>query len=277
VGEGGHAQAILEAGAPGCRVLGMDRDPEALATATRRLEHFENRTVLENASYADAVELAERHGFLPLHGVLMDLGLSSMQLERGERGFSFQRDGPLDMRFDPSEGITAEGVVNGHTEGELVRVLSDLGQEPKARRISRAIVKGRPVRTTGELARLIEAAVGRGRSRIHPATRTFQALRIFVNRELEGLEDSINNVIQLLGPGGRVCVISYQSLEARLVKSAFRRAASDCICPPGMPECRCQHQATVRLITKKPIAPSPEEVRRNPRSRSAHLRVAEHI
>lgn len=277
VGEGGHAEAILEAGEPGCRVLGLDLDPQAIETAAKRLQHFDNRTVLVNAGYQDAPALAERHGFLPLHGVLMDLGLSSLHLERAERGFSFQREGPLDMRFSPEAEPTAEDVVNRYSEAELARVIAEYGQEPRARRVAGAIVRGRPVRTTLDLARLIEAAVGRGRKRIHPATRTFQALRIEVNQELRGLQESIDQVIQLLGPGGRVCVISYHSLEARLVKDALRRAASDCVCPPGTPECRCEHRATVRLITKKPITPSSEEVRRNPRSRSAHLRVAEHI
>ncbi len=277
VGEGGHAEAILEAGAPGCRVLGLDLDPQAIETATERLKHFENRMILVNAGYQDATELAERHGFLPLHGVLMDLGLSSLHLEQAERGFSFQREGPLDMRFSPESDLTAEDVVNRYSEAELARIIAEYGQEPRARRVAGAIVKGRPVRTTLELARLVESAVGRGRRRIHPATRTFQALRIEVNQELRGLENSIDRAIDLLDFGQRICIISYHSLEAKLVKDALKRAASDCICPPGTPECRCRHRATVRLITKKPIAPSDEEVRINPRTRSAHLRVAEHI
>lgn len=252
-------------------------DPQAIETATERLKHFENRMILVNAGYQDATELAERHGFLPLHGVLMDLGLSSLHLEQAERGFSFQREGPLDMRFSPESDLTAEDVVNRYSEAELARIIAEYGQEPRARRVAGAIVKGRPVRTTLELARLVESAVGRGRRRIHPATKTFQALRIEVNQELRGLENSIDRAIDLLDFGQRICIISYHSLEAKLVKDALKRAASDCICPPGTPECRCQHRATVRLITKKPIAPSDEEVRINPRTRSAHLRVAEHI
>jgi 16S rRNA (cytosine1402-N4)-methyltransferase len=277
VGEGGHALAILEAGAPGCRLLGLDVDPQALETARERLKHLQNRVALAKASYVNATVLAERHGFLPLTGALMDLGISSQQLEHGERGFSFQRDGPLDMRFDPEGDITAEDIVNRSSEGELTRVIAEYGEEPRARRISRAIVRARPIRTTAHLARVVEGAVVGGRGRTHKATRTFQAIRIAVNNEIENLEVSINRVIQLLGPGGRLCVISYMSLEDRVVKQALRQASSGCICPPGIPECRCQRQPTVRLITKKPITPSLEEVQRNPRSRSGRLRVAERL
>ena len=275
VGEGGHAEAILGAGKPGCRVLGLDLDPRAIVAAGKRPQHTDNRIVLVNASYAEAPAFAEEYGFLPLDGALFDCGLSSMQLDEAERGFSF-REGPLDMRFSPSGEVTAEALVNRTPEGELARIIAEYGQEPRARRISRAIVRGRPLTSTRELAELIGRTVGR-RGRIHPATRSFQALRIATNRELETLQAGINHVIPLLGPGARLCVITYHSLEARLVKESFRRAASDCICPPGSPVCRCEHEPSLRMVTKKSIAPSVAELRRNPRSRSARLRVAERL
>ena len=277
VGEGGHAQAILEAGAPGCRLLGLDADPRALETARVRLGPYGERATLVHGSYAAVEEVARRWGFLGADGVLMDLGLSSLQLEGEERGFSFRVDAPLDMRFDPTRGRTAEEILNRATEADLTAIIGRYGEERQARRISRAIVEGRPVRTSGELAALVERVVGRRRGRLHPATRTFQAIRMAVNEELENLEQGLNQVIKLLGPGGRLAVISYHSLEHRLVKGALKRASPRCICPPRTPVCVCGHVPEVRLITKKPITPSLGEVRHNPRSRSARLRVAEHV
>ena len=277
VGEGGHAQAILEAGAPGCHLMGLDVDPKALAVARARLAPYGRRAVLVQGSYADLGELARRHGFPAPQGVLMDLGLSSLQLEGEERGFSFRSDAPLDMRFNPQQHLTAADIVNGSTAEELARIISRYGEERRAWRIARAIVSRRPIGSTVELAGLVERAVGGRRGHLHPATRTFQALRMAVNSESEHLEQGLNEVIKLLGPGGRLAVLSYHSLDDRLVKGALRRASATCICPPRTPACICGHTPEVRLVTKRPITPSAEEVHRNPRSRSARLRVAEQL
>ena len=257
VGEGGHTEAILSA-VPGCRVLGLDRDPSALATARDRLAPFGDSVRLVNASYAFMVEEAQEHGFFPANGVLMDLGISSLQLAEEGRGFSFQRDDPLDMRFGPEGETLAEDVVNHYSERALTRVLQEYGEEPRARRISNAIVRKRPLRTTGELAKVIEEALGR-RGRIHPATRTFQAIRIEVNQEIRTLQTGLAAAIEVLKPGGKLVVISYHSLEDREVKVAMRESP------------------VLKVITKKPIPTSQEEVRVNPRSRSARMRVSERL
>jgi len=257
VGEGGHTEAILSA-VPGCRVLGLDRDPSALATARDRLAPFGDSVRLVNASYAFMVEEAQEHGFFPANGVLMDLGISSLQLAEEGRGFSFQRDDPLDMRFGPEGETLAEDVVNHYSERALTRVLQEYGEEPRARRISNAIVRKRPLRTTGELAKVIEEALGR-RGRIHPATRTFQAIRIEVNQEMRTLQTGLAAAIEVLKPGGKLVVISYHSLEDREVKVAMRESP------------------VLKVITKKPIPTSQEEVRVNPRSRSARMRVSERL
>lgn len=257
VGEGGHTEAILSA-VPGCRVLGLDRDPSALATARDRLASFGGRVRLVNTSYAFMTEEAKDHGFFPADGILMDLGISSLQLAEEGRGFSFQRDDPLDMRFGPEEETLAEDVVNHYSERALVRVLQEYGEEPRAKRISNAIVRKRPLRTTGELAKVIEEALGR-RGRIHPATRTFQAIRIEVNQEMRTLQTGLAAAIEILKPGGKLVVISYHSLEDREVKVTMRESP------------------VLRVITKKPIPTSQEEVRVNPRSRSARMRVSERL
>ena len=257
VGEGGHTVAILNA-APDCVVIGLDRDPSALAIAQERLAGFGDRVHLVNASYTT---LAEQGQFLedrPVTGVLLDLGLSSLQLEDGERGFSFLRDGPLDMRFGPDEKFTADDVVNHFAERDLVRLLFEFGEEPRARRIARAIVQRRPIRGTAHLAEVVEGTLGR-RGRIHPATRTFQGIRIEVNQELQALKTVLSAAAETLQPGGRLVVISYHSLEDRLVKTTLREST------------------VLRVLTKKPISPSQEEVAYNPRSRSARMRAAERL
>ncbi len=257
VGEGGHTEAILNA-VPGCRVLGLDRDPSALATARDRLASFGSQARLANASYASIVEQAKEHGFFPADGVLMDLGISSLQLAEEGRGFSFQRDDPLDMRFGPEGETLAEDVVNHYSERALVRILQEYGEEPRSRRIANAIVRKRPLRTTGELAKVVEEALG-GRGRIHPATRTFQAIRIEVNQEMKTLQTGLAAATEVLRPGGKLVAISYHSLEDREVKVAMRESPM------------------LKVITKKPIPPSLEEVRVNPRSRSARMRVSERL
>jgi 16S rRNA (cytosine1402-N4)-methyltransferase len=280
VGEGGHALALLQASAPRGVVLGVDRDPRSLARATRRLEQYGERFIPVPGNYADMVELARASGLTQADGVLLDLGFSSRQVQSPGYGFSFQRDEPLDMRFDPQrQTLTAEHIVNTYSQEELSQLLFQYGEEPRARSIARAIVRSRPVNTTGELAELIArtAGAGRGGRRIHPATRTFQALRIAVNDELTYLAAGLLAAIQLLGPGGRLVVISYHSLEDRLVKHTLARESAGCICPAELPDCVCQHQPTLRIINRRIIRPGDEEVAANPRSRSARMRAAERI
>jgi 16S rRNA (cytosine1402-N4)-methyltransferase len=215
-------------------------------------------------------------GFEQVDGILMDLGLSSRQLADAQRGFSFSQEGPLDMRLDPTTGPTAADLVNSLNESELARILWEYGEERHARRIARRIVASRPIGSSGQLADLVARTVGR-REKIHPATRTFQALRIAVNQELTALDEALPQARDLLRPGGRLAVIAFHSLEDRLVKRFYRRESSDCVCPPEAPFCVCEHEATLRLVTRKPIRPTESEIEQNPRSRSARLRVAERL
>lgn len=276
VGGGGHARSILAASSPPGRVLGLDRDPDALAAAAEQLSEYAHRLKLVHASFANLKETARANGFVPADGVLFDLGLSSLQLADEKRGFSFTADGPLDMRFDPSSGgPTAADLVNQLSAEALAEILYRYGEERQSRRIARAIVDERPLETTGDLVRVIESTVGPRRGRLHPATLTFQALRIAVNEELTALEAALPQAVQILAPGGRLAVIAFHSLEDRLVKRFMRRESKDCICPPELPICTCDHQASLNVITRKPIRPAEQEVSANPRSRSARLRVAE--
>ncbi|MGQ9786293.1 MAG: 16S rRNA (cytosine(1402)-N(4))-methyltransferase RsmH [Anaerolineae bacterium] len=278
IGTGGHAQAILEATAPDGRLLGLDADPFALEVARRNLKIYGDRAYLVHANFVDLADVARRCGFFPVHGVLLDLGVSSLQLETAERGFSFQTEGPLDMRYDPRSTITACTLVNNLSEEELAELLHRFGEERHSRAIARAIRQARPITTTMQLAEVVTRAVGGRRgARLHPATRTFQALRIAVNNELEALARVLPSAVSLLAPGGRLAVISFHSLEDRIVKEFFVREAKDCICPPtSYPmQCTCGHRATLRIITKKPIVASLEEIKMNVRARSAKLRVAE--
>jgi 16S rRNA (cytosine1402-N4)-methyltransferase len=284
VGAGGHAEALLEASAPDGQVLALDADADALALARARLHRFGGRVVLVHRNFADlAAVLSERH-VGGVEGILFDLGVSSMQLDRAARGFSFTADGPLDMRMDRGRGATAADLVNGLPERELSRILFEYGEEPRSRRIARSIVARRteaPFRSTADLARVIAAAAaaagGDHARRIHPATRAFQALRIAVNDELRGLAGALPAALEALAPGGRLAVISFHSLEDRIVKRFFQGKTGRCTCPPGLPVCVCGAQARVRLLSKKPVVPGPAEVARNPRSRSAKLRVAEKL
>jgi len=276
VGTGGHALGILEASAPDGQLLGIDVDPEALAVAQERLSPFGARVTLVQGNFAALTALAQGHGFDSVDGILFDLGLSSLHLASPQRGFSFQVEGPLDMRFDPSQETTAADLVNTLPEEDLVALLRRYGEEPRARHIARAIVEHRPIVSTRQLADLIQQVVG-SRGRIHPATRTFQALRIVTNDELGALEKALPQAVELLRPRGRLAVIAFHSLEDRLVKQFFLRESRDCICPPEVPVCVCGHRATLHLVTRKPIRPSAEEVQRNRRSRSARLRIAEKV
>lgn len=278
VGTGGHAAAILRASQPGGVLLGVDIDREALEIAAERLREFGDSVRLVEGSYTDVARICRELDFVPVHGVLFDLGLSSLQVEEARRGFSFQREGPLDMRFSPEQPATAAHIVNTWSEREIAELLWEYGEEPAARRIARAIVGARPLRTTADLAKAVEQAVGRrAGSRTHPATRTFQALRIAVNQELVNLATALPQAHGLLGFGSRLVVISYHSLEDRIVKQYIQRESRDCICPPGLPVCACGHVRTLRPVARGPITPRPEEVAANPRARSAKLRAAEVI
>lgn len=273
VGAGGHAEGILAASEPCGQLLGIDVDPQAVALARKRLETFGDRVTLVQGNFSQLTSIASAQGFTQVEGVLFDLGMSSMQLAAPERGFSFQHDGPLDMRMDPSGPTTAAELVNEGAEKDLVDVLWRYGQERQARRIARAIVRARPLCSTMQLATLIEGVVRR-RKRIHPATKTFQALRIAVNEELSALTEALPQALDLLVPGGRMAAISFHSLEDRIVKQFFQREARDCLCPPELPECACGHIARLCILTRHPIRPSEQEVVSNPRSRSARLRIA---
>ncbi len=276
LGGGGHALAILEHSSPGGQLLGIDADPGAIEVARDRLNAYRDSILLVNDNFANLQAICVKHDFFPVHGILLDLGLSSRQLNGDGRGFSFKHDAPLDMRFSPSQEITAADIVNTYSEAELAHLIKTYGEEGYNRRIARRIVSERPIKSTLHLARAIERVIGR-RSKLHPATKTFQALRIAVNRELENLEAALKQAIELLGFEGRLVVISYHSLEDRIVKQFMHREAKGCICPPGTPVCVCGHKPRLKLIKRGVITPSPLEIQRNPRSRSAKLRVAEHV
>ena len=277
VGGGGHAEAVLEAASPGGLLLGIDADPNALRLAHARLARFGDATLLAEANFRDVATICRARGFAPVHGVLFDLGLSSLQLADEARGFSFQIEAPLDMRLNPQQTLTAADIVNTYPEPELAALLWRYGQERHSRSIARRIVRERPLSTTLELARAAQKAAEHRRSRIHPATRTFQAIRIAVNAELENLTLALDQAGELLGYGGRLVVISYHSLEDAIVKNFLRREARDCICLPDTPVCICGHKATLRPVTPTALRPRPTEVALNPRSRSARLRAAERL
>jgi 16S rRNA (cytosine1402-N4)-methyltransferase len=276
-GEGGHSLAILNAVTPTPLVLSIDIDDEALEAAAERIGGFAGNSILLKASYSDLEAVAAGTGFTNADGILLDLGLSSLQLDKGERGFSFRHEAPLDMRFDTTQVLSADTIVNGYAEAGLADIIYRLGEERRSRRIARAIVNNRPVRTTKQLAEIVSGSVGRRRGRIHPATRTFQAIRIAVNNEFGNIHKGLEGAVDTLGIGGRLAVISYHSLEDRIVKNALRFMASDCVCPPSVPRCVCEHEPIVRIINRRVIKPSREEVSANPRSRSARLRIAERI
>ncbi len=277
LGGGGHAQAILEHSSPGGQLLGIDADPEAIEASTERLKLFKKSILLVNENFANLRDICIRYDFFPVHGILFDLGLSSLQLDEGGRGFSFQHDAPLDMRFNPAQKTSAADIVNNSSEAELSGLLRKYGEEIHSRQIARRVIQKRPIQTTGELAHIIEQAVGGRRGKIHPATRTFQALRISVNNEVQNLESALKQAISLLGFGGRLAVISYHSLEDRIVKQLLQRESRDCICPPEAMQCVCGHKASLKIITRKIIYPSLAEIEMNPRSRSAKLRAAERV
>jgi len=281
IGAGGHARGILEACAPQGRLLGLDVDPQALALARENLAPYAARLTLVQASYHRLLEVMHDLGWEAVDGILLDLGVSSMQLETAERGFSFLQDAPLDMRFNPEVGPSAAQLINSLSQAELAEILFRYGEEPRARRIARMIVQARPLTRTRQLAEIVQRAYAghpradARRPRTHPATRTFQALRIAVNEELAILEAALPNAVTALRPGGRLAVISFHSLEDRLVKEFIRRESGHRLHPPYERLYEQERKATLRAITPKPITPGAEEIRRNPRARSAKLRVAE--
>ena len=277
LGGGGHAMAIIQASAPGGQLLGIDADPEAIRAAAINLSRYTDSVLLVNDNFVNIDTICHHYDFYPVHGILLDLGLSSMQLFDDPRGFSFQYEAALDMRFNPKQEVTAADIVNNYSEVDLAQLIRKYGEEPHSFKIARRIVQSRPVNTTTQLAAIVADAVGGRKGRIHPATRTFQALRIAVNEELEHLEETLDKAIDLLGIGGRLVVISYHSLEDRIVKQFLAKESRDCICPPSIPVCQCKHVASFRLINKKVITPSEAELDENPRSRSARMRIAERI
>jgi len=263
VGEGGHSRAILEASSPGGRLLGIDLDPQALETAEENLRAFRDLIVLTNDNFSNLSRIAKEQELDSVDGILFDLGLSSLQLEGESRGFSFRADEPLDMRFDPRQEVTAWEIINHYSEKDITRIISTYGEERRADRIAREILENRPIDTSLQFAQVVSRAIRRPWGRTHPATRTFQAIRVEVNRELETLEIALKQAIPLLKRGGRLVIICYHSLEDRLVKNFFRQESREV--------------KSIRLINKKIISPSHEEVRTNHRSRSARMRVAERI
>ena len=277
LGAGGHARGILEACAPGGRLLGLDVDPQALALARETLAPYGERATLVQASYETLAAQLSALGWDAVDGVVLDLGASSMQFDRPERGFSFLQDGPLDMRFGPSAPTSAADLVNGLDESELADLIFRYGEERDSRKIARAIVRARPLHTTRELAAVIQAASPRRGDRIHPATRTFQALRIAVNEELAAVENTLPQAVAALRSGGRLAVISFHSLEDRIVKDFLREQSQEHVNPPYERLYEVERKAVVKLITRKPLTASEEETRDNPRARSAKLRVAEKL
>jgi 16S rRNA (cytosine1402-N4)-methyltransferase len=284
LGGGGHTERILEATSPDGRLLGLDADPAAIARVEAGLRgRFGDRLVLRQADFRDLAAVAPAAGFGAVDGCLFDLGLSSFQLADRERGFGFRTGGPLDMRFDPSRGVPASELLASLDAAELTALFRRYGEEPKAPRIARAIVDARrvaPVATAEELAALVELVVPpnpRLRRRIHPATRVFQALRIAVNEELDALIAGLAAALDLLRPGGRLVVLSYHSLEDRIVKRFFQAERRGCVCPPELPVCVCGRSPRLRLVTNPSLTPTATEIATNPRARSARLRAAERL
>lgn len=275
VGGAGHTLSILERILPGGFLVGIDRDGAAINTANDRLAVYKGSFSLVRGNYADLKPILAELGVGGVDSVLMDLGVSSFQLDEASRGFSFRQNAPLDMRMDERQSFSAHDLVNSYDENKLEKVLREYGEERWARRIAKFIIDNRPIESTLELEEVIKNAIPRAARQgdDHPARRTFQGIRIEVNKELELLQGSIESAVEVLKPGGRLCVITFHSLEDRIVKNTFKRLAGFCDCPPEYPVCSCDSQKLIKILTKKPIIPGNEELNRNPRSRSAKLRV----
>ena len=280
LGGAGHSFEIAKRLDAGGRLIGIDRDDNAIAAATKRLEPYKDRVTIVRDNYLNTLDILDTLGIKTIDGMLLDLGVSSHQFDEGERGFSYREDAPLDMRMDRRDELTAFEVVNGYSEQELFRIIRDYGEDSFAKNIAKHIVRARsekPIETTFELADVIKAAIparvreGKG----HPAKKTFQAIRIEVNSELDILKDSINGLIDVLKPGGRLCIISFHSLEDKIVKNAFRTAEDPCICPKDFPVCVCGRKSKGKVITRKAVTAGVEELEMNNRAHSAKLRVFE--
>ncbi|MCI6811396.1 MAG: 16S rRNA (cytosine(1402)-N(4))-methyltransferase RsmH [Lachnospiraceae bacterium] len=279
LGGGGHTFEICKRLTSG-RVIGIDQDEAAIQAAGERLKAFEDKVTIVRSNYSDLKSILEQQHIQKADGIILDLGVSSYQLDNAERGFSYQSDSLLDMRMDRRQTLTAREIVNGYSEMELYRIIRDYGEDQFAKNIAKHIVQARkekPIETTGQLNEVIKAAIPAKIRAVggHPSKRTFQAIRIECNRELEVLKDSLEDMIELLSPQGRLCIITFHSLEDRIVKTMFRRNENPCICPPHFPACVCGLQARGRVITRKPILPSEEEMQENSRSKSAKLRIFE--
>ena len=279
LGGGGHALAILEASSPDGRLIGFDRDTEAIKRSEEVLKKYKSRVTIIHSNFKELGSALSARGVRSVDGILADLGVSSSQLDKAERGFSFMRQGPLDMRMDQSSGERASELLARLSVDEVSFILKTYGEERWARLIAVAIKERDEIKTTSELAELVEKVVPRKfhPKKIHVATRTFQALRIAVNEELVGLEEFLATSADSLKKGGRIAVISFHSLEDRVVKHSFKALSKGCICPPDLPYCRCNKEQILRIITKKAVLPSEDEIKVNPRSRSARLRVAERL
>jgi 16S rRNA (cytosine1402-N4)-methyltransferase len=275
LGAGGHTEAVFRSAQPGGRVLALDTDSGSIERAVARFAPYQG-IVIQHGNFRDLERHAAAQGFSAVDGVVMDLGWSSEQLSTG-RGFGFTEDAPLDMRYDTTQPLTAGAVVNRYPEAELARLLLTCGEEPRARQIARAIARARPIATARQLAEVAAASAGYHGGRIHPATRVFQAIRMEVNQELQSLAAALPQAVRLLAPGGRIAVISFHSLEDRVVKRTIHEMARGCICPPRLPECRCGRVPLVRIARPELWRPTPEEIAHNRRSRSARMRVAERI
>lgn len=280
LGGGGHSYHIAERLTEDGRLIGIDRDEDAICAASKRLEPFADRVTIVKNNYGNIREVLDRLEISQVNGILLDLGVSSYQLDTAERGFSYMADAPLDMRMDREESRTAWDIVNTYSEQELFRVIRDYGEDRFAKNIAKHIVKQReekPVETTGELVKIIQGAIPMKVQKTggHPAKRTFQAIRIELNRELTVIDEVIDTMIDALKPGGRLCIITFHSLEDRIVKSRFRTAENPCICPREFPVCVCGRKSKGHIVTRKPILPSETEMEENPRARSAKLRVFE--
>ena len=277
LGEGGHTKSLLEASNPGGEVLGIDADHEAIEVSKNRLEKYGERFIYDNSNFKNIKKIAMKSKFVPCHGILFDLGVSSLQLDKESRGFSFRRKAPLDMRFSINQTLTAQDVLNTFSESEISDILYHYGEERQSRKIAKLIIENRPLSNADELSDLIKKNIRQTNYKINPSTKTFQALRIYINEELNSLSQALEQSLEILGVGGRMAVISYHSLEDRIVKNFFKKESKYCICPPNIPECDCGHFPKLKIITKKPVSPSQSEIDANKRSRSAKLRVVERI
>ena len=277
VGSGGHAAGILHASDPDGMLLGLDIDSCAVNTATRTLKMFGKRAILRKSSYVEIDKCVSEIGWHKVDGIVLDLGLSSQQLEKAKRGFSFNLEGPLDMRFDSTEELMADDIVNSWPQHKIAKILYELGDETQGNKIARALVSDRPINTTLQLAQIVANCKRHSKAGRHVATKTFQALRIAVNKEIDNIVNVLPKALEILAPGGRIAIIAFHSLEDRLIKRFLRQESQDCVCPIEQITCVCDHHATITRVNRRPISPTYREITENRRSRSARLRVAEKI